>query len=330
LLIRIVDELHYKRLLGVEERPCIVLTDKLLGKDSLLRTLPHQHLPSPPPEGEEERPFDPDGEAFKRQKFREEVLLRFSTLESSLLRIQLIQTSNQRERERYAAEKAKILETAQAVRENTKELRTRLEEAQQIMELRKGYDELAGKILDDKKLKSREDCQDEIANLEKEIEDLQQESAEYEGTWLARREQFDRVVAEGDAMVRLIKGIKDEPETEHEQDEDMDGSEDGGKGESSMVGTPAAGGRTPMPEGGRTPMLEGSDATPLPTNRFLDVEDATRTNSRAVSPLRQEETQGEDVDMSGIGEGEDESAMAEAAGQPIEQVEAVAEQMDES
>lgn len=257
------------------------------------------YLPSPPPEGE---PDDEEAHASKVQKFRDEVLLDFASLESSLIRIQLIFSSNERERERYAAEKAKILETAQAVRDNTVELRAQLVEAQRILELRKGYDEQAAKILDDKKLKSRDETQADIEQLEKEIEGLQHESAEYEGTWVARREHFDNIVREGDAMIRLIKGIKEEPEPE--KDEEMEDAEDGTKAETSRNGTPAPDGRSPGPTdtGDGTPMREGGDAEgenegATPRNKFLDIEDSTRTHSRVSSPLAQATKMEDDVDM---------------------------------
>ncbi|WPH04879.1 Hypothetical protein R9X50_00777600 [Acrodontium crateriforme] len=287
------DALHASRLLQVEERPFARVTKALLGKESLLRQSPKQ-LPSPPPEGEESESkgnaSHEDG-AFIRQKFREDILLDFAALESSILRIQLIQQSNERERERYAAEKAKILETSQAVRDNTVELHAHLAEAARVRELRKGYDELASKILNDRNLKSRDDSLAEIEKLEKEIEDLQQESGEFEGTWINRREQFDRVVEEGRLMMNLIKGIKDDPEgdTEADKDENMEDDDDDGKAETSATGTPANGGRTPAREiESETPLPESGDnegTTPIrPTNRFLDVEDATRSNSRAASP----------------------------------------------
>ncbi|KAK4548766.1 hypothetical protein LTR36_008539 [Oleoguttula mirabilis] len=330
------DALHATRLLGVEERPFQRVTRSLLSKDSLLRELPKQ-LPSPPPEGEEEQQqASAQDEAFKRLKFREEVLLDFAALESSILRVQLIQSSNQRERERYAAEKAKILETAQAVRDNTVELRGQLEEAQRMLELRKGYDELAGKILDDKKVKSRDECQTEIEKLEKEIEDLQHESGEYETTWVGRREQFDKVVAEGEAMVRLIKGIKDDPEAEKD-DEGMEDGEEGTKGESSRTGTPAAGGRTPMPDGGETPMLgsgEAGDATPArPANRLLEIDDATRSSSRVASPSRHAAETPGDVEMaeSALGTPAKTSMGMEASvAQVVVPAEGVTDTMDET
>ncbi|KAK5119414.1 hypothetical protein LTR85_007514 [Meristemomyces frigidus] len=328
------DALHATRLLAVEERPFQRVTRSLLSKDSLLRQLP-THLPSPPPEGEEEQHTSPEDEVFKRQKFREEVLLDFAALESSILRIQLIQSSNQRERQRYAAEKAKILETAQAVRDNTVELRGQLEDAQKMLQLRKGYDELAGKIIDDRKLKSRDECQGEIEKLEKEIEDLQHESGEYENTWAGRREQFDKVVAEGEAMVRLIKGIKDDPEAEKD-DEDMEDGEDGTKGESSRMGTPA-GGRTPVPDGGETPMPSSGDAggaTPArPANRLLDIEDATRSSSRAASPSRQPAETPGDVEMAEsamIVPAKTSTGMEASVAQVVEPAEGITDKMDET
>ncbi|KAF2773631.1 hypothetical protein EJ03DRAFT_323576, partial [Teratosphaeria nubilosa] len=120
------DALHTtSRLLLAEERPFHQLTDKLLNPHSLL----HHYPPTT-------HPNDP----FNRQKFRSEVLLRFAALESSLHRIHHLHLSNARERARYATEKTKILETAQAVRANTLELRGQLASAQEILRLRKGYD----------------------------------------------------------------------------------------------------------------------------------------------------------------------------------------------
>lgn len=303
------DALHSTRLLGIEERPFQRVTKRLLDRDSLLRSTPKQ-LPSPPPEGEEapEQAEDPAGDTTTRQKFREEVLLDFAALESSITRIQLIQSSNARERERYATEKAKILATAQAVRENTLLLREQLAEAQKVLELRKGYDALASKILDDKKLKSRDECRTDIATLEKEIEELEQEGVDIEGLWVGRKEQFEKVVHEGEVMKRVIKGIK-EPEEDEEEREDDDAVEDGDveKDDRSRMGTPGiedgrtprheSGGRTPMPEGA-TPMHEGmEEGEERPRNKFLEVEGTTHSSSRAASPGAQGADTSVDIEM---------------------------------
>jgi hypothetical protein len=327
------DALHPTRLLGIEERPFQRVTKRLLDRDSLLRSAPRQ-LPSPPPEGEEaDAPTteeDAAADPATRQKFREEVLLDFAALESSITRIQLIQTSNARERERYAAEKAKILATAQAVRENTLLLREQLAEAQKVLELRKGYDTLASKILEDKKLKSRDECRADITTLEKEIEELEQEGVEVEGLWSGRREAFERIVHEGEVMRRVIKGIK-EPEQGDEdgqgdEDDAMDDEGDAEKDEGSRMGTPGlddgrtprheSGGRTPVPEGstplpgGVTPMHEGMDeGEDRPRNKFLDVEGGTQLSSRAASPG----TQGGETDVE-MGDGEAEGGNATPQG----------------
>ncbi|KAF2721012.1 hypothetical protein K431DRAFT_312910 [Polychaeton citri CBS 116435] len=310
---KIEDELHVARLLNVEERPFGRVTGSLLGDRSLLRSKPYEsHLPSPPPDGEQQQV--PLEEFSKRsERFREEVLLDFQALENSLVRMQLIQSSNARERERYASEKAKILAAAQQVRENTLELRTQLTEAQKVLGLRKGYDRLAEKILEDKKLKSRDDAQSDIEALEKEIEDLEMESKEFEGVWTGRLGQFERVVAEGETMRKLIKGIKDEPDEEMEGTEDGNGEEGAEEGDGlskedlSRIGTPRLDAATPRGiDGGDTPMPETSDANEdadtgatasRPHNRFLEVDDANRVSSRIGSPRHQPTESSTDIEM---------------------------------
>ncbi|KAF1820807.1 uncharacterized protein K489DRAFT_323240 [Dissoconium aciculare CBS 342.82] len=293
------DSLHANRLINIEERPFQRISKALLGKGSTVRHAV-THYPSPPPEDDGVATEDIPT-AGQLESFREHILLDFAALESSIIRIQLVHTSNERERQRFAAEKAKIMHTAQAVRENTLELRTRLAEAQRILQLRKGYDEIAGRILDDQKLKSRDETRTEIEKLEGEIEDLQQESAEFEGTWASRREQFDKLTAESQAMLRLIKGIKDDPE-DADKDEDMEDEEgdEGGKAHASRADSEGPDRRTPRSgeQGDSTPIPEHDEAAEsAPINRFLEVDDSTRAGSRATSPLSKvADTEG-DVDM---------------------------------
>ena len=297
-LISITDALHATRLLQVEERPFQRVTRNLLGKDSLLRWTPPRQLPSPPPDAEDEANITSEDtsaeDARKRAQFRADILLDFAALESSILRIQLIQSSNARERERYAAEKANIMQTAQSGRENTVALRSQLVEAQKMLALRKRYDELATSLIFEKKLKPRAETMDDIAGLEKEIEDMEQEGTDMEGVWNGRREAWERVVAEGASLVKVIKGIRDESEGDERME---DGDEDTIKEQRSRMGTPVPGSSTPMRIGGdRTPMNGGGD-TPLPEdgrspapliNKFLDVdEEFTRSNSRIGSPMLQ-------------------------------------------
>ncbi len=180
-------------------------------------------------------------------------------------------------------------------------------EAQKMLELRKGYDELATKLIFEKKLKPRAETLEDIAGLEKEIEDLEQEGNEFEGVWNGRREAWEKVVAEGANLVKVIKGIRDEPDS----DERMEyGEESGSKEQRSRMGTPAPGSTTPMPgeSGDRTPVVgeggtpmheDGRSPAPL-VNKFLEVEDdTTRSNSRVGSPMLQATQPGIDVEMAG-------------------------------
>ena len=177
-----------------------------------------------------------------------------------------------------------------------------------MLELRKGYDDLASKL----KLvgsEKRSETREESEKLQKEIEDLEQEGADYGGIWLSRREAFDRVVGEGEAMVRLIKGVKDDGNGEKEEESPQDRMDEDGKEDRSRVGTPVPGSGTPMPmlAGGATPLPESGEIRPA--NRFLDVEDAaTRVSSRAESPLAQPGQADVDVEM----------AMAEEEARPLE------------
>lgn len=300
----LTDALHAKRHLQTEERAFNRTTRNLLSRDTLLKVRP-KRLPSPPPEGEDPQPLKDEQDAFRRQRFREDVLLDFANFDSSLVRIQLLQSSNQRERERYASEKAKIVETANAVKENTLALRAQLAQAQEVLQQRKGYDKLAMELIP-KTLKSRAETRAEIEKLEKEIEDLRQESTEFDGVWAGRREAFDRVVAEGQNAIKVIRGIKDEPEKD-EQMEDGEEGEKHGKEDRSRMGTPAPGESTPMPGGstpmlgGATPLLESGEiagtSSPRPANRFLDVDDATRSNSRVGTPRMEAKDPVGDVEM---------------------------------
>ncbi|KEQ58895.1 uncharacterized protein M437DRAFT_14709, partial [Aureobasidium melanogenum CBS 110374] len=232
------DALHTARLLNVEERPFARVSKRLLGKESLLR-LPAQ-LPTPPPdESDADQEAERQKKEQERRQWREDVMLDFALLESTFIRIQFLKDSNEKERQRYADEKNKILETAQAVRDNTAELRIQLEEAQKTLTLRKEYDVLAEKITNNRMLKPREEQRANLEKLNAEIADLEHEGQEYEQTWIERREQFDNIMAAGKQMLRVIRGEKDEPEKD-EAMEDGEEREDGeATKENSRMGTPA-------------------------------------------------------------------------------------------
>lgn len=285
------DALHAERLLFIEERPFHRITRRLLGEDSLLRS---KQLPTPPPEGAEETAksdSDTQDEVFLRQKFREDVLVDFAALESSIMRIQLILSSNERERERYASEKAKILSTSQAVRDNTAQLREQLTEAQKVLELRKSYDVLAAKILDDRKLKSRDETRQDILTIEKDIAELEAESKDADEVWETRKAGFEELVGHGKAYLRAIKGIKDQPE---EQDPMEDGEE---TKHDSIAGTPHH-------DGSSTPRVDAGSGTPVPEaiDGMLEGEDdgahqpSKLRESSVLEPSQQHPTQDKSQD----------------------------------
>lgn len=183
----------------------------------------------------------------ERRQWREDVLLDFAAFESSIVRIQFLLTSNIKERERYATEKLKIKATAQAVKDNTTDLRVQLEDAQRQLALRKEYDVLAEKITSNRLLRPREDQHANLAKLNAEIADLERESQGYAQTWAERRAQFGRIIDEGMEMRRQIRAEKEEVERR----EGMEGAEDrdeadaaSQRGRSSRATSP--GGATPL------------------------------------------------------------------------------------
>lgn len=190
-----------------------------------------------------------------RRQFREDALLDFAAFESSIVRIQLLLTSNTKERERYAAEKLKIQVTAQAVRDNTNELRVQLEEAQKTLALRKEYDELAEKITSNRMLRPREDQHANLDKLNAEIAGLEREGQEYAKTWAERRQQFGRIIEEGMQLRRLIRDEKEEVERREGMEDSGEDGEDGEDGEAGSVRGRSSGFATPMQtDGGGTPL----------------------------------------------------------------------------
>lgn len=208
------------------------------------------------------------------RQLREDITLDCEAFESSIVRTQFLLGSNERERERYAAEKIRIQATAQAVRDNTAELRVHLEEAQNQLALRKTYDELAEKITSNRLLRPREDQYANLDKLNNEIADLEKESKDYAHTWAERREQFGKIIEEGMHLRRLIRDEKEEVERREGMEEREDGDEvEGGSSRErpSAVNTPR-GGATPLHPG-----LDG-DSTTLGVDTLLQP--------RARSPLR--------------------------------------------
>lgn len=243
------------------------MSKRLLSRDALVRSFPAQLL-TPPPEGSavDEAAAAVEAERHKqdleRRQWREDVMLDFANLESTFIRIEFLKNSNDKERERYAAEKINILETAQAVRNNTAELRIQLADSQRTLALRKEYDTLATRITSNRMLKPREEQHANLDKLNAEIADLEQEGRDYAQTWIERKEQFDRIMAEGRQMLRIIRGEKDESEKE----ETMDDADE-------QDGSASKGDNTPRLEEGATPQAEDGDApTPVGQAQRLNKE----------------------------------------------------------
>lgn len=340
------DELHKSRLLNVEEKPFKRITKRIFSVGSLMTTastLP----PTPPPEeggieDDTEKELQEQKQLEERRQFREDILLDFAAFDSSIARIQFLRNSNARERERYAAEKVKILETSQAVKDNTAVLRNQLEDAKKTLEQRKKFDELADKILANKLLRPREDQEINLRKLEEECRELEKESETYSRTWAERREQFGRIVEEGMQMRRLIRDEKEEVERR----EGMDGEEEDGEvGDTGSRGgaTPGhgsqSGNATPRPDDVNTPHHRSSSGAQTPAhhggpdgNGFdglkpvpvgSSLRSGSRSGSRHTSPAgserrREIREEGEDMSMEDAAakasdaEGNADTPMAEA------------------
>lgn len=273
-------------MLNVEEKPFRRITKRLLTPNSLI-SAPTNYLPSPPPDSS-----TPDALAeheAEKQKLleewrqaREDITLDFAAFESSIARIHFLLSSNEKERERYTAEKQRILATAKETKDNTAELRVQLEEAQNTLTLRKTYDELADKITSNRLLRPREDQQANLEKLHAEIAKLEMESMEYAQTWGERREQFGRIVEEGMNLRRLIRDEKEEVERREGMEEggDADEGDASSKGKRSAVGTPR-----PDQEP-QTPSQTGGDEMSLTVPK-IQTEKPRSGSTRAGTPLRQ-------------------------------------------
>lgn len=293
------DALHKSRLLNVEEKPFKRITKRLLASDSFITT-PLSLPPTPPPESGDAEDESTAAENHQQKKieewrqFKEAVTLDFAAFESSIARIQFLLTNNEKERERYAAEKLRIQSTAQDVRDNTVELRVQLEAAQNTLNLRKTYDNLTEKITSNRLLRPREDQRSNLEKLQTEILELEKESKEYAKTWSERREQFGRIVEEGMQLRRLIRDEKEEVERREGMQEG-----DGEGGDEDELSTK---GRV---SGVNSPRPESEDSAP-PSSLKLQVDRLQAETAGAASPLRQSismsEEKGEDVDMADEGE----------------------------
>ncbi|RPB20126.1 hypothetical protein L211DRAFT_842050 [Terfezia boudieri ATCC MYA-4762] len=161
------------------------------------------------------------------EKFREEAELDFELFEVTIARIQLLQHTNQREIERYEAEKVNILKLSEQARQDMALLREQLVAAQQEKANRLKYDAIANNILSTKVMRlGREEQKINMQRLEAEIVELEGERRQYGEVWQARREQFGEIVGRLEKMQEQIQEDKEE----HDRREGMD-EEEGEEGE---------------------------------------------------------------------------------------------------
>jgi hypothetical protein len=283
-------ELHKSRLLNVEEKPFKRITKRLQTLNVLAASAVRQ-APTPPPEsngasedGTVAPPISAE-DAETLSTLKQDIALDFAAFDSSIARLQFLLTANARERDRYAADRVRIQDTSQRVRDNTTALRARLDAARETLEQRKKFDELAEKITNNKSLKPRAEQAANLAKLEDECAQLERESEEYSRTWRERREQFEKIMEES---MRLRRQIRDEKE-EVERREGMD--DDGTAGGEAEDGTPrhgglASGNATPRPDSGvvhvKAGGLESGDVAGTP--RASTVGGRTPARDGSVGP----------------------------------------------
>ncbi|RKF81960.1 putative tho complex subunit 7 [Golovinomyces cichoracearum] len=273
------EELHKTRLLNVEEKPFKRVSKRLLAPYSFLTT--PSKLPTPPPDSVQRDSASLESIQQKvneeRFQFKNEILLDFSAFDSSLIRIQFLRNSNEQERERYRADKARILATAQNVRDSNAQLRIHLDEARRTLEQRQKFDELAEKITGSRLLRPREDQLANLRKLEEECRELERESKNYKIIWAERREQFGRIVEEGMQLRRLIRDEKEEVERREGMAEEEDGE--------NVDGSSSHDGQTPKHiNGNGTPKHQnGRSNTPDRSGRPESRSGAARSTSRSAS-----------------------------------------------
>ncbi|KAI4867547.1 Tho complex subunit 7-domain-containing protein [Hypoxylon rubiginosum] len=258
------NELHKSRLLNVEEKPFKRLTKRLVAPGAF--TNPGK-LPTPPPDSEGQDAAA-SSSAVDINAHKEDIILDFEAFDAQILRLQFLGTANVQERERYAADRLRILDTMESVREGNARLKAQLDDARATLAQRRKFDELADRITSNRMLRPRHEQAANLAKLAEECDGLHRESETYGATWRERREQFERLVEEGKRLRALIRDEKEE--VERREGMDSSDAEDG-----EAAATPAGGNRgsvsgnaTPRPDSGAVSSKgEGGNATPRPGSR---------------------------------------------------------------
>ena len=303
------DALHANRLLGVEDKHFKRLSRRLLDAKSPL-LLPPTSPPTPPPDSDAvdeaaaAKQSTKQQDAQARARWLDETLLDFAAFEANIERVRFLLKSNAKERERYAAEKSRIEHTAAQVRSRNAGLHTRLAEAQETLRVRKGYDKLTEEITRNAALKPRQEQEVSIEKLHTEIAELERESGEFERVWRERREQFGRIVEEGEVMMRLVRDEKEDPEAETAaMDVEVEGATPIMESRvMSRAGTPRVGDGEDVPRQGdmlEVPQtLSRSRATspaPEPATIAVETVDAAMANAQKEGPEEGEEPEGGEV-----------------------------------
>ncbi|KAL2271152.1 hypothetical protein VTJ83DRAFT_523 [Remersonia thermophila] len=278
------NELHKSRLLNVEEKPFKRITKRLNTIYTFAASRARQTA-TPPPEtngadGQQNQPDSTpaagDTVSLDLAQLREDVTLDFAAFDSSIARLQFLLAANERERERYAAERERILAASDDVRERTAQLRVQLDQARATLAQRRQFDALADAITANPSLRPRAEQAAALQKLRDEIAELEAEREEYGVTWNERREQFARIMEESMRLRRLIRDEKEEVERREGMDEDADGDAGGGG-----AGAGGGDGATPRPSHGvasreGTPKPEGGSGLVPPNKGGAEIgEDGT-------------------------------------------------------
>lgn len=327
------NELHKTRLLNVEEKPFKRITKRLIGPGAFTNPSALKLPATPPPDAGHNDSEDPSGNGADASAqaapsaeiiaLKEDIILDFAAFDSAIARLQFLAQANADERERYAADRLRILSTMDSVRENNTQLRTQLDQAKATLTQRRKFDDLADKITSNRMLRTRSEQQVNLAKLAEECEELHRESETYSETWRERREQFGRLVDEGKRLRALIRDEKEEVERREGMDSDAEDGEtgEGGGGGGGSGATPGktgdsiSGNATPRPESGAVstprPSSRG-EGTPRPDSpgaggrepiggsglRPVSEDNAAATPRAESQPPAMEHTEeGEDVEM---------------------------------
>ncbi|KKA30435.1 hypothetical protein TD95_005219 [Thielaviopsis punctulata] len=292
------QELHKNRLLNVEERPFKRVTKRLQTLSTLWPTqstpnkLPHQRC--------------------LLQVLKEDLTIDFSIFNASLSRLQFLFDANIKERARYEADKQRILDECQAVRDQNASLRDDLAAARATLLKRKRFDDLADKITNSRLLRPRDDQRISLKKLEEECAELERERQTYAETWRERRDQFNRIMEEGMLLRAQIRDEADEVDRRQGMNEDEEEADTAAV--TAVANTPrpvASRASTPQTKGdgdGGTVSAEasfdGRDKERLGSNLRSEVI-RSRSVSRVRTPITREEAPKTAADEGEIEEGED-------------------------